>query len=120
MSKLLQEIEVSEIWLGGGVSQNIYLRQTIRETVKKFENERQLKKETGINKNDDLKSLKISKNKKIIFRAPFTKRLCMDNAAMIGLVANFKFTRNEFVTNYDKLDRKPRWQIGTEILNLEK
>lgn len=86
LNKLLLEVPVNEIWLGGGVAQNIYLRQTIRETIKS--------------------------SQKIIFRSPFTKRLCMDNAAMIGLVATFKFERKEFVENLDELDRKPRWKVG--------
>ncbi len=93
LNKLLKEVNISEIWLGGGVSQNVYLAQTIRETIKKNTN---------------------GKNK-IIFRKPFSKRLCMDNAAMIGLVANFAFQRKEFVTDVELLDRKPRWKIGEKL-----
>lgn len=97
LSKLLQEVEVSEIWLGGGVSQNIYLAQTIRETIKKFTNKTN------------------SENKKILLRTTYSKRLCMDNAAMIGLVAHFKYQRGEFVTSLDSLDRKPRWKVGAKL-----
>jgi N6-L-threonylcarbamoyladenine synthase len=103
LNKLLLEVKINEIWLGGGVAQNVCLKQTIRETIKNFEKE----------KNNKLNANK-SENK-IIFRAPFTKRLCMDNAAMIGLVASFKFQRSEFVKDLDSLDRKPRWKIGTKI-----
>ena len=93
LNKLIIDKPINEIWLGGGVAQNIYLRQTIRETIKNFE--------------------KNNPTKKITFRYPHTNRLCMDNAAMIGLVANFKFERSEFITDFESLERKPRWKIGT-------
>jgi tRNA A37 threonylcarbamoyltransferase TsaD len=51
----------------------------------------------------------------LMLRYPHTDKLCMDNAAMIGLVANFKFKRKEFVTDLENLDRKPRWKIGVEL-----
>ncbi len=97
LNKLLEKVKVNEVWLGGGVAQNIYLRQTIRETIKNFEKEAE--------KTHEQKT-------KIIFRQPHTNRLCMDNAAMIGLVANFKFERGEVVTDLETVDRKPRWEIG--------
>jgi N6-L-threonylcarbamoyladenine synthase len=92
LSKLIQEVPISEIWLGGGVAQNVYLKQTIRETIKKTPTQNQIK-----------------------FRSPYTKRLCMDNASMIGLVGYFKFERGDFVKNLDSLDRNPRWQVGTDL-----
>ncbi|GIK84348.1 MAG: tRNA N6-adenosine threonylcarbamoyltransferase [Patescibacteria group bacterium] len=94
LNKLLEDIKISEIWLGGGVAQNVYLRQTIREAAKNHS---------------------IGKANKIIFRYPHTNKLCMDNAAMIGLVANFKFERGEFVSDFSKIDRKPRWEIGEKL-----
>jgi len=91
---------VAEIWLGGGVAANVNLRKMIRETIKN----------TGKKvSNSDTKNPKLSKQKaKIIFRTPFTKRLCMDNAAMIGLVASYKFERKEFVSDLEELERSPR------------
>ncbi len=88
LSKLLIDTEINEIWLGGGVAQNITLRRTIRE---------------------------IAQNAGITFRYPHTNRLCMDNAAMIGLVANFKFERGEFISDFETVDRKPRWEIGESL-----
>jgi len=43
---------------------------------------------------------------------PYSKRLCMDNAAMIGLVAGFKFKQQKFVENIENLERQPRWEAG--------
>ncbi|MBP7843142.1 tRNA (adenosine(37)-N6)-threonylcarbamoyltransferase complex transferase subunit TsaD [Candidatus Woesebacteria bacterium] len=94
LSKLLIVTPINEIWLGGGVAQNISLRRTIREIAKKYSK---------------------SKNEPITFRFPHTNRLCMDNAAMIGLVANYKYERGEFVTDFETVDRKPRWEIGESL-----
>lgn len=96
LSKLLTVTKVNEIWLGGGVAQNITLRRTIREVAKNFS---------------------ADKKNTITFRYPFTNRLCMDNAAMIGLVANFKYSRGEFVTDFETVDRKPRWEVGNNQNN---
>lgn len=85
LSKLLESEPVAEIWLGGGVAQNVELRRTIRETIIKFG---------------------------IVFRFPHTNKLCMDNAAMIALAANYKFNRDEFVSDLESLDRKPRLKIS--------
>jgi len=81
--------EINEIWLGGGVAANMSLRKAIRKLLKKYQ------KQSG---------------KKITFRVPYSKKLCGDNAAMIGLVANFKFAKNEFA-NPEKLDRQPNLGI---------
>jgi len=44
---------------------------------------------------------------------PYSRRLCIDNAAMIGVVAGFKLERGEFVTGEKiaKIERLPRWEI---------
>lgn len=97
LNKYLELHQIAEIWLGGGVAANTKLRQMIRETIKDYE------------PSDN------SKNPNIIFRTPFTNRLCMDNAAMIGLVANYKFERKEFVDNLESLERIPRWKIGSQL-----
>lgn len=81
--------EINEIWLGGGVSANISLRKNIRKLLNKY------KKLSG---------------KKIELKVPYSKKLCGDNAAMIGLVASFKFSRGEFAKMED-LDRKPNLAI---------
>ncbi len=85
LGKALKEYKPKEVWLGGGVSSNIKLRQMIRQTIKK----------TLPSTNPPLKT-------------PYTKKLCMDNASMIGVVASYKPKQNN---NQDKLDRIPRWSI---------
>ena len=103
LNKVLEEYTISEIWLGGGVSANTNLRKMIRKTIKSFEK---------INDKKNANNPKQFKQKsKITFRTPFTNKLCMDNAAMIGLVAEYKFSRGEFVKNIDSLERIPRWKI---------
>lgn len=77
--------KINEIWLGGGVAANISLRKIIRKTLNQYQ--------------------RLS-GKKIALKLPYSKKLCGDNAAMIGLVANFKYERNEFIDNAI-LDREP-------------
>lgn len=104
LNKLLQDIKVAEVWLGGGVAQNAYLRQTIRETIRNSEKK---KLRTAVHDSD----------KKIVFRAPFSEKLCMDNAAMIGLVANLKYQQNKYLQSkkeIEAVDRLPRWKISEE------
>lgn len=74
----------SEVWLGGGVANNIYLRQKIRVTI----NSHHLKLKT-----------------------PYSKKLCSDNAAMIGVTAGLRIMNNSIKPIADP-DRKPSWMIG--------
>ena len=64
LNKILLDFpEITEVWLGGGVAANATLRSMLRQTLKsKAHQPRHLKLKT-----------------------PYTKRLCMDNAAMVGL-----------------------------------
>lgn len=80
---------INEIWLGGGVAANIALRQALRTKLRKYSQQ---------------------SGKKIPLRVPYHKRLCGDNAAMIGLVAGFKYERGEFARQRE-LERKPNWSI---------
>jgi N6-L-threonylcarbamoyladenine synthase len=81
----------SHLLVGGGVSANIELRRRLRKLGKEF----------GIN---------------ILF--PYTKKLCGDNAAMIGVAAYFKTQRGEFV-DPDNIDRNPRLKLNTKHLSSE-
>lgn len=81
---------INEIWLGGGVAANMSLRQAIRKTLRHYQ---QLS------------------GKKIVLKVPYSKKLCGDNAAMIGLVAGFKYTQKEFIQG-NKLDRQPNLKIA--------
>jgi len=81
--------KINEIWLGGGVAANISLRQIIRKTLINYQ---QLS------------------GKKITLKIPYSKKLCGDNAAMIGLVAGFKYSEGEFIQT-SQLDRQPNLSI---------
>lgn len=93
MSYILSSSEVKPktLFFGGGVSNNLYLRQKIRMLGKKFG-----------------------------FRTylPYTKRLCGDNAAMIGVCAYLKYKEVNLSNylDYSNVDRRPRLPI-TENLN---
>lgn len=91
LEKILVKENVEEIWLGGGVAAN----QTLRKLLRFKANQHGL-----------------------IFRAPYSKKLCADNAAMIGLVAAKKLDRGEVLIGpraISKVDRKPRWHIDEEL-----
>jgi tRNA A37 threonylcarbamoyltransferase TsaD len=60
------------ILLGGGVVSNIDLRKLTRSVAKEYG---------------------------IPTYIPYSKKLITDNAAMIGVVASFKFARGEFLTS---------------------
>lgn len=81
---------INEIWLGGGVAANNALRKSIRQTLNSY------KKITG---------------KAIPLKTPYRKKLCSDNAAMIALVAFFKYEKGVF-QNPKELDRKARLSLG--------
>ncbi len=80
LTKILESYQVKEVWLGGGVAANIELRKMIRKTIKPLK-------------------LKVT----------YSKKLCMDNAAMIGIVAG-----NQLSTISHKpiaIDRQPQLTI---------
>jgi len=87
LEKILRKYPVNEVWLGGGVAANLNLRKEIRKTLTHQE------------------------KTKITFRVPYTKKLCMDNAAMIGVAGNFAILNNQAATDLKNLDRQPRWSI---------
>ncbi len=76
-----KEKQIKQIWLGGGVSQNIAFRRQMRKVAREY---------------------------KLKVKTPFAKRLCSDNAAMIALVGNFHFLQQR---KNQKMDRKPNWRI---------
>jgi tRNA A37 threonylcarbamoyltransferase TsaD len=71
------------------VAANIALRRQLRATLRKY--------------------AQLS-GKNLPLRVPYHKRLCGDNAAMIGVAASFKYERQEFA-KASALERKPNWQI---------
>lgn len=96
LNKVLQTEKINEIWLGGGVAANITLRRMIRETI-------------GNHKNLLTRNLKTQTKVKLY--TPFEKKLCGDNAAMIGVVAYFKFINKNTIHNLNQLDRIPRLNL---------
>lgn len=100
LSKILQAYEVKEIWLGGGVSANMALRAALRQTIREHQ--------AGMGtRNAKLASAHARLNR-VPLRTPYSKRLCIDNAAMIGVVGGFKLERGEVEREAEGLDRKPR------------
>lgn len=84
LNKLLQKENYAEVWLGGGVAANITLRRMIRETIQPH-------------------NLKL--------KVPYTRRLTMDNAAMIGVAASFKLAAGQGGVQNAGIERKPRLSI---------
>ncbi|MEN8253810.1 MAG: hypothetical protein ABFQ62_05565, partial [Patescibacteria group bacterium] len=91
-----------QVWLGGGVAANIKLRVMIRETLRDSNAKYQV---------PNYKQIQNPKLRKPKLFTPFAEKLCSDNAAMIGIAANFKYQNNDFVENLDELERKPRWRV---------
>ncbi len=79
LSKVVQNCSPKTILVGGGVSKNNRLRHKLRLAMKK-------------------------RNIPIYFPH---KKFCMDNAAMIGLCAYYKYQRGEILSSPSLLDREP-------------
>ncbi len=80
LGKAIQVHSPAQIFLGGGVISNLYLRQQIRKTARQYQ---------------------------IPVFTSSSRRLFTDNAAMIGIAGFFKAQRGKFLTDIDKIDRKP-------------
>ena len=95
LTKILEDhAEIREVWLGGGVAANITLRQAVRDTIKK-----------------------VHPKNPLPLLVPYTKRLCQDNAAMIGVAAQFAvFSKNTEQSDSPDididLDRKPNLKLA--------
>jgi N6-L-threonylcarbamoyladenine synthase len=83
------QFTIHNVFVGGGVSANNELRKRLR---------------------------KLGKENNITVHFPYTKALCGDNAAMIGVAAYFKFQRGEILKGeeIENLDREPRMEINKE------
>ncbi|GAB4140508.1 MAG: tRNA (adenosine(37)-N6)-threonylcarbamoyltransferase complex transferase subunit TsaD [Patescibacteria group bacterium] len=88
LKKVLQTYKPKSVVLGGGVGQNVLLKNEIRKVLKSF-------------------NLKLS--------IPFSNKLFSDNAGMIGIVAYFMAQKKFFVKNLDKLERVPRLSIEKNV-----
>lgn len=85
-AKAIKEFKPKLVILGGGVSANKKLRETLEQTTKSLNLE---------------------------FKTP-NLPYAMDNATMIGLAAYEKAKRNEFIT-WDKIQANPNWKIYNNI-----
>lgn len=56
--------DIQSVWLGGGVAANTALRKMLRQTLRS----------------------PLHKQRQLTLKTPYTKRLCMDNAGMVGIV----------------------------------
>ncbi len=76
------------VWLGGGVAANTTLRAMLRETIRPYQ---------------------------LSLAVPYSKKLCSDNAAMIGVAAGFVLTEFKEHSHPETLqiERLPNWQIGS-------
>jgi len=84
LSKAIVEYRPNSLWLGGGVAANKILKKELRQIARKLN---------------------------IPFLYPKLKRMTGDNAAMIGIAAYFEYQKENFVTNFDTLQRIPRLSI---------
>lgn len=77
--------DLKYVVLGGGVVNNRYVRECLRDVCRKFA-------------------------KKMIY--PKTTKLMMDNAGMVAIAGNVRAKKGLFV-EAEKLDRRPGWELGS-------
>ncbi|MFH1967569.1 MAG: hypothetical protein ABIJ03_03610 [Patescibacteria group bacterium] len=70
---------IHEVWLGGGVAANLTLRKMVRSTIKQILIRRQ------IQNGKKSKTRSVVDASTIVFRLPYAKKLCGDNAGMVGI-----------------------------------
>lgn len=83
---------VRHMLVGGGVAANLELRKKLRQ---------------------------LGREHNMTVHFPVNKRLCGDNAAMIGIAAFFKAQRSEFA-NPEAVDRLPKWKITESSATINK
>ncbi len=95
LNKILQSQQIFGIWLGGGVASNMNLRAAIRQTIRPYH---------------------------LSLKVPYAKKLCSDNAAMIGVAAKFQFQRENKVIGDEikNIQRLPRWEIDRSLFSFHK
>lgn len=82
----LHEPPLFGVWLGGGVAANVTLRNMLRRVLRPYNLE---------------------------LKVPYTRKLCSDNAAMIGVVAAHHFDDANTPTVKSTIERKPNWEVGS-------
>ncbi len=89
LERMQEHIHFRSVILGGGVSANLLLREELRKLLKQYH---------------------------IPLFYPKTPKLCMDNAAMIAIVAFHKAQRKEYVHNIQALERNPNARLDDVIV----
>lgn len=124
LEKIMDQYQIKEVWLGGGVAANMELRRMLRSTIRKhtqlsfWNNTDKYMSgaviESRLTTKDPIVSFPTSlqDDKRIALRVPYTKKLTVDNAAMIGIAAGFKLERKEFVENVESMERVPKMKLG--------
>lgn len=84
LKKAIKKYSPKSIWIGGGVSNNKELKKVIR---------------------------KFCRQNNLEFFYPKTKKISSDNAAMIGITAFWQYQKNDFVKDFDSLQRIPRLSL---------
>lgn len=84
LNKAVIKYQPKSIWLGGGVSANKYFKLLLRQYCSKYN---------------------------LNFYYPKSHKLSSDNAAMIGLAAYFHFQNQDFVSDFNLLQRVPRLSL---------
>jgi len=84
---LLDYPEIKEVWLGGGVAGNMTLRKMMRKQLKETGNKNKFKADMAeFNSSATTPNQQLTTcNSKLVLRTPYSKRLCGDNAAMMGV-----------------------------------
>lgn len=88
LKKALEHYHPQQLFLGGGVINNLYLRREIRKTARAY---------------------------RVPVFIPYSKSLISDNAAMIGISAWFKAQNGKFISNPQNLDRKPNLNFSRNL-----
>lgn len=113
LKKILEKYEIKEVWLGGGVAANITLRSMIRSSIKEFKPQNtNYKKIWNFHSESDHPLGEKSAVWSLPLKVPYTKKLTVDNAAMIGIAAGFKLERKEFVKDLENMERVPKMKLG--------
>lgn len=102
LNKILQNHQITEVWLGGGVAANQTLRSMINDVIENVNVARERLNETD----SELDYLPIPP-----LNVPYSHSLCVDNAAMIGVAAGLTFQQRSPIIDRTNLERLPRWEL---------
>lgn len=82
----LNQGEYRTLIVAGGVASNLVVRRELR---------------------------RVASDHQLKLLVPYTKKLCVDNAAMIAVAGFYQVSRNDFIKDFANLDRLPNMPIGS-------